>query len=252
MTRTIINAVIDAAAALLFLGMIATGYVLRFPLPPGTNRLYTLWGLTRHQWGTIHFWISIGLLGVLVAHVVLHWQWVVNVLGKRLRLVKSPRASLAKSGLVAVLGVTAVLVLFATATHRGVREISSAGPVLRAPVDASPSQIVAADSATTRAAQADELWEGVRTLFDRHCVSCHGPQRQRGGFRIDRPDDVLAPDGRTPWVVPGDAANSPLIAIISGGRPAMRMADRHKLPDDDVDLVRAWIEAGAHWPAPAE
>jgi hypothetical protein len=37
MNRTIANVIIDLAAALLFLGMIGTGYVLRFPMPPGTK-----------------------------------------------------------------------------------------------------------------------------------------------------------------------------------------------------------------------
>jgi len=55
MNRTIANVIIDLAAALLFVGMIATGYILRFPLPPGSNRVLSLWGLTRHQWGGIHY-----------------------------------------------------------------------------------------------------------------------------------------------------------------------------------------------------
>lgn len=54
MNRTVINLVIDLAAALLLIGMMATGYILRFPLPTGTNKMLLLWGLTRHQWGEIH------------------------------------------------------------------------------------------------------------------------------------------------------------------------------------------------------
>ncbi len=45
-----VNLLIDAVAVLLMLGMLTTGFVLRFPLPPGTNRSYLLWGLTRHEW----------------------------------------------------------------------------------------------------------------------------------------------------------------------------------------------------------
>src|SRR5581483_972115 len=73
MNRSLFNLITDLLAALLFLGMVATGYILRFPLPPGTNRAYTLWELTRHEWGTVHFWISVGLLGVLLLHVAVHW-----------------------------------------------------------------------------------------------------------------------------------------------------------------------------------
>lgn len=245
MSRTIANAVIDVTAAMFFVGMVATGYVLRFPLPPGTNRLYTLWGLTRHQWGTIHFWISIGLLGILLTHVAIHWQWVVNVVGRRLRLVKSAHASQAKTGLATLLVVAAVFALFALSTHWGVREISSLGPEPYTPTDQRPSQVVGADSDEGE----DALWEDVRVLVDQYCLSCHGPGRQSGGFRVDRRDDVLGMSGQTPWVVPGDDARSPLIAVISGARPDMRMANRHKLQDEDVELIRAWIKAGARWPA---
>jgi hypothetical protein len=38
-----------------------------------------------------------------LVHVIIHWQWVVNVVGKRLKLVKSPHASLTKSGVAASL-----------------------------------------------------------------------------------------------------------------------------------------------------
>jgi len=55
MNRTFINFITDALAALAMLGMIATGIILRFALPPGTSRSLALWGLTRHQWGDLHF-----------------------------------------------------------------------------------------------------------------------------------------------------------------------------------------------------
>lgn len=79
MNRTLLNVLTDLLAALAMLGMIATGTILRFALPPGTNRSLTLWGLTRHQWGDLHFWLSLAALGVVVIHLILHWTWVVAV-----------------------------------------------------------------------------------------------------------------------------------------------------------------------------
>ena len=98
MNRTISNIIIDIIAAFLFLGMIATGYLLRFPLPPGSNKMLSLWGYTRHQRGDVHFWISLGLLVVLIVHLVLHWNWIVTVIGKRCHLVKTAHPSLIRSG----------------------------------------------------------------------------------------------------------------------------------------------------------
>ena len=60
MNRTITKIIVDSVAAFLFLDMIATGYLLRFPLPPGSNKTLSLLGFTRHQWGDIHFWIAWG------------------------------------------------------------------------------------------------------------------------------------------------------------------------------------------------
>lgn len=36
-----------------------------------------VWGLSRHEWGTWHFRIAVGLLGVLAVHVLLHARWIV-------------------------------------------------------------------------------------------------------------------------------------------------------------------------------
>jgi hypothetical protein len=39
-----------------------------------------------------------------------------------------------------------------------------------------------------------------------------------------------------------------LIAIVSGLRTDMARADAHKLPEREVNLLRAWIDVGAVWP----
>ena len=79
MKRSILNIVIDAVAAAVMLGMIATGIVIRFTLPPGSGRVLDVWGLTRHQWGDLHFWLSLAAVSIVVLHLALHWTWVVSV-----------------------------------------------------------------------------------------------------------------------------------------------------------------------------
>jgi hypothetical protein len=61
--------------------MIATGLAIRFVLPPGTGGRHgegglLLWSLGRHDWGDVHFWMSVALGVLLVIHVALHWSWV--------------------------------------------------------------------------------------------------------------------------------------------------------------------------------
>jgi hypothetical protein len=38
-----------------------------------------LWGLTRHEWGDVHYYIALVLMAILAFHLVLHWKWIVCV-----------------------------------------------------------------------------------------------------------------------------------------------------------------------------
>ncbi len=41
-----------------------------------SKSIYLLWGFSRHEWGSLHYWIALGLLAILTIHVVLHWSWI--------------------------------------------------------------------------------------------------------------------------------------------------------------------------------
>lgn len=77
MKRTKLNFLIDVLSYSFFLFLITTGILMRYILPPGTGRFVTIWGMSRHDWGTIHFWISVTFLAFMVLHVYLHWKWIV-------------------------------------------------------------------------------------------------------------------------------------------------------------------------------
>jgi hypothetical protein len=125
MKRAYWNFVVDAAGGVLFLGMLATGFILRFPLPPGTQRSHLLWGLTRHEWGTVHTWISFGLIAVLLIHLALHWSWIYIMLRSRFGRKKpagpANPAAQRGSGIAALLGLVLLCALFAWGAMAGVR-----------------------------------------------------------------------------------------------------------------------------------
>ena len=91
MKRTNLNGLVDALAFLGFLLLLTTGLLLAYQLPPGSGGLHgvgagrgagersiqVVWGLSRHQWGEIHYWIALAMATVLAVHVVLHWKWIV-------------------------------------------------------------------------------------------------------------------------------------------------------------------------------
>lgn len=245
MNRTIANVIIDLAAALLFVGMIATGYVLRFPLPPGTNRTLILWNLTRHQWGAIHFWISLSLLTVIAIHLALHWKWVVTVIGKRLRLVTKPRPSMARSAMIVVSTFVFVFGCFALAVNYGVKEMAvplhSLAPNTASALDETRRPNIQAVKITGR----EVTWDDVYHVLMQRCVSCHGPQRQLGGFRADQAAAYRGGSNQPPLVVPGKSAESRLIAIVSGTSSDVPALECHRLPDKEIALLRDWIDGGA-------
>ncbi len=92
MRRDTLNFVVDLLALIAMMGLIATGLVQRYLLPPASRggRGLALWGLDRHEWGDIHFWIAVALGALLVLHVALHWTWVCALVTRWLRPAGAP------------------------------------------------------------------------------------------------------------------------------------------------------------------
>ncbi|MBE7497967.1 MAG: DUF4405 domain-containing protein [Verrucomicrobiaceae bacterium] len=244
MSRGPLNLLIDMLAAACLLTMVATGYVLQFPLPPGTNRTHVLWGLSRHEWGAIHSWASLGLLVVLVIHLVLHWDWLITMFRHRFTWMQGGDAGRGRqAGFMTVAALITLAVLFALATHLSVRERI----VPLHPLDEPSSDGFTATKEQPRASQVD-FWKEVMPLFEASCTMCHGPLRQTSGFRADHREDFFSPRNGGALVVPGDVTASRLLNIISGQQPAMNAAAAHHLPPEDILLLKKWIESGAAWP----
>ncbi len=103
MKRSKLNFTFDAIAFAGFVFLTTTGVLMRYALPPGSRRFKTIWGLDRHEWGDIHFWISIVFLGLLAMHLVLHWRWIINIITGRPREGSGLRVGLGIVGLVGLL-----------------------------------------------------------------------------------------------------------------------------------------------------
>jgi hypothetical protein len=251
-----------------------------------------LWGLTRHIWGEVHAWLSLGLLVILFLHLALHWSWVVLAITQRLGLTRDPQAKHLKSGILTTLVLFGLLGAFAWLAQISVKErkdaccppkqqrqapVSTSHPAqptpitaitrpvqpmptttITRPVQPMPTTAITrpaqqrADVAplmqrTTPAASVD-FWKDVYPRLASACLRCHGPNKERGGFRIDRREDYFGSHGNTALVVPRNSAQSPLLRIVRGERPTMLAAKAHKLPPRDIAVLQAWIDAGAVWP----
>lgn len=108
MKRLLVNIIIDTLAAMVMLGVIATGIILRFVLPPRSGRMRTLWNMSRHQWGDLHFWLALVAVAIVLLHLALHWDWVVSVVRRRM---VGPNQGPPSKRLKAISGVASVLIV---------------------------------------------------------------------------------------------------------------------------------------------
>ncbi len=85
--RTAINFTVDCILLGLLAGVVWTGLVMRYVLPPGFRGCYgwTLWGLGRHDYGTIHYGLSVLMVLFSGIHLGLHWRWFCAKLNARVR-----------------------------------------------------------------------------------------------------------------------------------------------------------------------
>jgi len=82
MRKPAINFSIDIFALLAIIFLISTGFLIYLVLPAGSGGA-SVWGMNRHEWGDIHFWIAMAFIALIAIHFILHLDWVKNmVMGK--------------------------------------------------------------------------------------------------------------------------------------------------------------------------
>ncbi|KAJ3072510.1 hypothetical protein HK102_006221, partial [Quaeritorhiza haematococci] len=105
-------------------------------------------------------------------------------------------------------------------------------------------------ASTSANAQAVDFVRDVRPILQQRCDSCHGAKKQKGGLRLDVKSEAFkGGDAYGPAVVPGDAAESPLVQLIEAEDADSRMpASADPLPAAEIATLKTWIEQGAVWP----
>jgi len=83
----------------------------------------------------------------------------------------------------------------------------------------------------------------IQPIFDAKCVPCHG---SLGGWDASSYESVLDSGDNAPVIVPGDSQNSLLAQKILGTQTmGTIMPPSGKLPQDEIQLILDWIDAGA-------
>ncbi len=90
----------------------------------------------------------------------------------------------------------------------------------------------------------------IQPILEKNCLRCHGPERPKSHFRLDNRESALKGGENGKDIIPGDSTHSPLIHYVAQLVPDMEMPPVSKgepLTDDQVGLLRAWIDQGASW-----
>ena len=109
------------------------------------------------------------------------------------------------------------------------------------------SKVSQQDQLTT--AELDKLNMGVRTIFAHNCYKCHSSEKQKGDLALDTEEAILRGGESGEILIKGNAEQSELIRRISLPRiHDDAMPPKGKLlTGDEKDLIRLWVDMGAHW-----
>lgn len=89
MKGTALNFLIDFLGFINMLGLVGTGIILKWILPPGSGgqgremhgghggeQIRQLLGMGRHEWGDIHYVLALFFMALVLIHIILHWNWI--------------------------------------------------------------------------------------------------------------------------------------------------------------------------------
>src|SRR5436190_11310152 len=119
------------------------------------------------------------------------------------------------------------------------------GARLRAPFAEPQTKVGASPGAAPRV----NFLQDIQPIFEQNCYKCHGPNAQLSGLRLDLKQSALAGGSLGKDILPGKAYESALYGRVAGLGGVNRMPMGGKpLPDDQIELIRLWIDQGADWP----
>ncbi|WP_315857199.1 PSD1 and planctomycete cytochrome C domain-containing protein [Rhodopirellula halodulae] len=94
--------------------------------------------------------------------------------------------------------------------------------------------------------------EKVRPLLIEHCYECHADALQESDLRLDSLGTILQGGISGPAAVAKNVNESLIIDAVLGRRGLELMPPDGPLEDDQITILRRWINMGLPWPASAE
>ncbi len=98
----------------------------------------------------------------------------------------------------------------------------------------------------------DRFFNRVRPLLESRCISCHGPDKQEGGLRLDSTSGLLEGGDGGPAIVAGDTVSSRLLRAVRHESGVSKMPPKERLKEEQVADLAEWVRDGAAWPTSAQ
>lgn len=114
--RSAVNGILDAVSFLVLVALASSGLLMEYRLGRGT----TLLGFAKGEIGEFHLYTGWVFLGLIGAHIGLHFQWIQAMVRGKVEEYKGRRGIIAAVAALVVLGAAASLFLIPLG-HRGGR-----------------------------------------------------------------------------------------------------------------------------------
>ena len=102
------------------------------------------------------------------------------------------------------------------------------------------------------AARRVDFVKDIQPVLERSCLKCHNATVSMSGLRLDNREEALKGGDLGVDIVPGHSAESRAIHFAGRLVPQLEMPPKGKgdpLSDEEIGLLRAWIDQGAEWQA---
>jgi mono/diheme cytochrome c family protein len=89
----------------------------------------------------------------------------------------------------------------------------------------------------------------IQPIFQKRCIECHGPDKQKGKLRLDSKEAAFKGGKQGPVIMPGTAEKSELYRRINlpKGDDDVMPNEGELLTKTQIELLRDWINQGAVW-----
>lgn len=102
-------------------------------------------------------------------------------------------------------------------------------------------------------AGAVDFLRDVYPIFRAHCLRCHGAEKQDGSLRLDQRKYAERGGHTGSPILGGDLSTNAVYQRVATHDTEVRMPkNAPPLADDEIAVIRAWVEQGAPWEDPHE